>query len=135
MRRKVPANRWNYVCSVLTARARDFAQDLRDEGVHPGRRILWPLILTALRASFPQDSSAETPNADLNLRIAAAILACFPGDLFDSAGQFQALWLIRLNNSAADAQVMLDELLGASPADLKHQSTAPLRSFNRPRRS
>ena len=117
--------------AIDPARARDFAQDLRDEGMHPGRRIVWPLILTALRSCFPQDSSAETPNADLNFRIAAGILACFPGDLFDSTGQFQALWLLRLNNSAADAQIMLDELLGASPADPKHQSTVPLRSFNR----
>lgn len=116
------------------ARAKDFAQDLRDEGVHPGRRIVWPLILTSLRVSFRQDSSAETPNADLNLRIAASILACFPGNLFDSTGQFQSLWLIRLNNSAADVQGMLDELLGASLAGTKHQSIAPDRSFKRLRR-
>jgi hypothetical protein len=115
-------------------RARDFAQDLRNEGLHPGRRIVWPLILTSLRASFRQESSADTPNADLNLRIAASILACFPSELFDSTGQFQSLWLFRLNNIAADAQGMLDELLGVSPGP-KHQSTAPVRSFNRLRPS
>ena len=68
------------------------------------------------------------------LCIAASILACFPGDLFDSTGQFQSLWLIRLNNSAADAQVMLDELLGVSSTGSKHQGTAADRAFKRLRR-
>ncbi len=121
--------------AVDPARAKDFSQDLRDEGVHPGRRLVWPLILTALRTSFRQELADESPNADVNLRIAAAILACFPGNLFDSTGQFQSLWLIRLHNSAADAQIMLDELLGVAPADAKCQNAAPPRSFNRPRRT
>jgi hypothetical protein len=120
--------------AIDPARAKDFAQDLRDEGVHPGRRIVWPLILTSLRASFRQDASAESPNADLNLRIAAGILACFPGDLFDSTGQFQSLWLIRLHNAAADVQGMIEDLLGTSPIGRKDQNTAPVRSFHRPRR-
>jgi hypothetical protein len=113
------------------ARAKDFARDLRDEGAHSSRRIVWPLILASLRASFRQHSAAETPNADLNLRIASGILACFPGDLFDSTGQFQSLWLIRLHNSAADAQVMLDELLGTSSTKPMNQSIAPDRPFKR----
>jgi hypothetical protein len=117
--------------AIDPARAKDFAQDLRDEGVHPGRRIVWPLILASLRASFRQELSAESPNADLNLRIAAGILGCFPGDLFDSTGQFQSLWLIRLNNSAADAQVMLGELLGATSVSPKPQSLLPDRPTNR----
>jgi hypothetical protein len=120
--------------AIDPVRARDFAQDLRDEGVQPGGRIVWPLILTSLRACFRPVSSPATPNADLNLRIAASILACFPNDLFDSTGQFQSLWLLRLNNVAADAQGMLDELLSVSPAGPKNQNIAPVRSFNRIRR-
>ncbi|MCC6127557.1 MAG: hypothetical protein IT426_21580 [Pirellulales bacterium] len=116
------------------ARARDFARDFRDQGAHPGRRIVWPLILASLRASFLRETSAETPNADLNLRIASGILACFPSDLFDSTGQFQSLWLIRLHNSAADAQVLLDELLGVCPSGAKHRDSALARSIYRHRR-
>jgi hypothetical protein len=118
--------------AIDPARAKDFSQDLRDEGVHPGRRIVWSLILTSLRTSFRQESQSESPNADLNQRIAAGILACFPGDLFDSTGQFQSLWLIRLHSSAADAQIMLEELLSPSPVS-KNQEISAVRSFNRRR--
>jgi hypothetical protein len=121
--------------AVNPDRARDFSNDLRDEGVYPGRRIVWPLILSSLRSSFREKLATETPNADVNARIAAGIMACFPGDLFDSTGQFQSLWLIRLNNSAADAQVMLDELLGTAPSAVKHGDASRDRSFRRTRRS
>jgi hypothetical protein len=116
------------------APARDFAQDLRDEGVQPGRRMVWPLILASLRGSFRQEFAAETPNADLNQRIAAGILACFPSDVFDSTGQFQSLWLLRLNNSADDAQVMIEELLGVDDSLTKKKSEIIEASFNRNRR-
>jgi hypothetical protein len=120
--------------AVDPARAKDFAQDLLEEGVHPGRRIVWPLILTSLRAGFRPHSQSETPNTDVNQRIAAGILACFPGDLFDSTGQFQSLWLLRLNNTAADAQGMIDELLGAKALGPAKHPLDQDRSSNRLRR-
>jgi hypothetical protein len=116
-------------------RAKDFAKDLRSEGIVPGRRLVWPLILTALRAGFRQELMADTPNADLNVRIAAGILACFPGEIFDSTGQFQSLWLVRLNNSAADAQVMLNELIGISPPNTEPLHSPHDRPSNRIRRN
>jgi hypothetical protein len=103
-------------------RARDFSRDLREESIHPGRRIVWPLILSSLRACFRQELTAESPNADVNLRIGAGIIACFPSDLFDSTGQFQSLWLVRLNHSASDAQNLLGELLDTST----HRQSTPL---------
>jgi hypothetical protein len=109
-------------------RAKDFSRDLRQEGVHPGRRIVWPLILSSLRACFRQELTAESPNADVNLRIGAGIIGCFPSDLFDSTGQFQSLWLVRLNNSASDAQILLGELLDSPP----HRQSSPF-SHDRPK--
>ena len=60
-------------------------------------------------------SPTISPNADLNARIATAILSCFPAELFDSTGQFRSLWLLRLFNATSDAQGMIAELL-AEPA-------------------
>ena len=54
--------------------------------------------------------SPESPNAELNARIAASILACFPAELFDSTGLLRSLWLMRLTNVAEDTQGMIDEL-------------------------
>ena len=61
---------------------------------------------------FGSGLGAESPNADLNARIAASILACFPDRLFDSTGLMRSLWLMRLTNVAEDTQGMIDELLG-----------------------
>ncbi len=92
-------------------RAKDFAEDLQYRSDLPGGRRVWPLVLASLRAAFRQGFSAESPNADLNARIAASILSCFPTDLFDSTGLLRSLWLIRLTNIAEDTQGMIDDLL------------------------
>jgi len=81
------------------SRAQDFARDLRFQSSRPGGRHAWPLVLSSLRAGYRQGLSAVSPNADLNARIATAILACFPPELFDSPGQFRSLWLLRLLGS------------------------------------
>jgi hypothetical protein len=101
-------------------RAKSFAADLHYESNHPHGRHTWALIQTSLRSSFRQGLSASTPNADLNLRIAAGILACFPAELFDSTGQFRSLWLMRIINSADDTQGMIDDLLKTAP---RHPTT------------
>ena len=81
----------------------------------PGGRQAWPLVVSSLRAAFRQGLEPLSPNADLNDRIAASILCCFPADLFDSTGQFHSLWLVRLGNAASDAQGMIEELLSPEP--------------------
>lgn len=93
-------------------RARDFADDLRQRSGLQGGRLVWPLLLASLRTAFRRGLSVESPNADLNARIAASILACFPADLFDSNGLVRSLWLMRLTTAAEDTQGMIDELLG-----------------------
>ena len=94
-------------------RARDFAEDLRYRGGCANGRHVWPLVLASLRAAFQPGLCPESPNADLNARIAASILACFPADSFDSVGLLRSLWLMRLTNVAEDTQVMIDDLLAS----------------------
>ena len=65
----------------------------------------------SLRAAFSRGLGPTSPNYDLNGRIAAAILSCFSGDLFDSTGLFRSLWMVRTAQAASDAQGMIDELL------------------------
>jgi hypothetical protein len=94
-------------------RAADFAQDLKLQSTSPSQRQAWPLVVSSLRAAFRQGLAPISPNADLNTRIANAILACFPSDLFDSTGPFRSLWLLRLSNAANDAQGLIDDLLAS----------------------
>ena len=97
--------------AIDSRRARDFAQDLKYQGNFPGGRHAWPLVLASLRSAFRQGLGPLSPNADLNARIAASILSCFPPELFDSTGLFRSLWLLRLANVTNDAQGMIRELL------------------------
>ncbi len=102
--------------AVDPIRARDFSEDLQYQCNLKGGRHAWPLVLASLRTAFGRGLSPDAPNADLNGQIAASILACFPGELFDSTGLFRSLWMVRLTNTADDAQGMLDELLAVDAA-------------------
>ena len=82
--------------AVDQRRAKDFSQDLHYQCRSPGGRHAWPLVLASLRAAFQQGMSQESPNADLNGRIAKSILSCFQPELFDSTGLFCSMWLMRL---------------------------------------
>ncbi len=97
--------------AVDPRRAMDFSQDLHYQCRSPGGRHAWPLVLASLRAAFQQGMTQQSPNADLNGRIAASVISCFQPELFDSTGLFCSMWLMRLINAANDAQGMLDELL------------------------
>ena len=97
--------------AVDPQRAKDFSKDLNYQCQHPGGRQAWPLILASVRAAYQQGMSPNSPNADLNGRIASSILSCFQPELFDSTGLFCSMWLMRLVNSANDTQGMIEELL------------------------
>ncbi len=113
---------WEDVCHVAIdpRRAAEFAGDLREQGRRPGGRAVWPLVQASLRAGFWRGLAAVSPNADLNARIGAAVLAAFPPELFDSVGLVRSVWQLRLSNAADDAAGMLAELTDAgdrSPAE------------------
>ncbi len=93
------------------SRARDFASDLKHESEHTSDGQVWKLVLASLRAAFQHGLSDASPNADLNERIAASVLACFRSELFDSSGLVKSLWLVRLNQAADDTQGLIDELV------------------------
>ena len=88
-------------------RARQFADDLRDERGTQGRRHIWPLTVSSLAASFPGTAAAHP---ELNGKVASSILACFPAGEFDSVGMFQSLWTMRLWHAATDAEGMVNTL-------------------------
>jgi hypothetical protein len=92
-------------------RAKEFAQEFARQARKPGQDALRPLLLGSLRASF-YEGLYYSPNADLNARIAAAVLACFPPETLDPQSLPQSLWMARIAKIANDAQGLLDELLG-----------------------
>jgi hypothetical protein len=94
-------------------RANEFARDLRDQSRQPGGRYARPLVMASLRAAFRQGLAPESPNADLNSRIAGSILSAFPPELFDATGAFRSAWLVRLTSFTDDAKGAIDELLEA----------------------
>jgi hypothetical protein len=93
------------------SRSRDFASDLANEQEHTAPEQMWELILASLRAAFQHGLADDNPNADLNERIAASVLACFHTDLFDSTPLAQGMWLMRMNRTAEDAQDLIDNLV------------------------
>jgi hypothetical protein len=97
-------------------RAIEFSRDLNYQSNTKGGRYAWPLLQGSLRAAFRRGMAPVSPNEDLNAQIGSAILACFPGDLFDSTGLFRSLWLHRMTNVASDVQVMIDTLVGIGPS-------------------
>jgi hypothetical protein len=101
--------------AVDPRRAGDFARDLNYQNHSASGRQAWPVVLSSLQSAFREGLVPESPNADLNARIAAAVLAVFPAELFDSTGLYHSLWLTRLMNAAQDAQGMIDELMRNRP--------------------
>ncbi len=94
------------------ARAQDFADDF-SLGFQKGKtsREAWALLSASMRTTFARRLQDDTDNADLNGRIAGAILACFPAEMFDSVGVYHSLWQSRLSAMTSDTQVMVEELL------------------------
>ena len=108
------------------SRVADFADDLAYQRERPGGQYLWPLTMVSLRGAFQRGLCSHSPNADANARVASSILACFPPEVFDGTGQFQSMWLMRLTSNTADAQGMIEELLGpARPTSSGPLSAAP----------
>jgi len=97
-------------------RAKDYADDLGCRSGPGEGQVAWPIVLASLRAAFGGGLSPASPNADLNARIAASIVACFRSGFSDFSGLCQSAWLVRLSNVANDAQEMIDELLALDEA-------------------
>ena len=92
-------------------RARDFAEDFSPATHSKTSRDAWALLTASLRATFSRRLESDSPSEELNSRIAGAILACFPAEMFDSVGVYHSLWQSRLSAMTSDTQVMVEELL------------------------
>ncbi|HEX7449459.1 MAG TPA: hypothetical protein VF306_18020 [Pirellulales bacterium] len=66
--------------------AREFAHDFRGQHAWQRGGQAWSLALASLRASFHDEPKTTTGNEAFNKQIAAAVLACFGREMFDSAG-------------------------------------------------
>jgi hypothetical protein len=104
--------------AVDAKRAQDFAEDVTARRGFEPSRLAWPLLLVSLRTGFQRELGAVSPNADVNARIASAILACFPSQMFDSTGLFGSLWLMRITSAAEEAQTMIEELLAPEQPEI-----------------
>ena len=71
----------------------------------------WQLAVASLRATFERGLSDDSPNGDLNQRIASSILACFHSELFDAGGMLKSHWILRLSQIADDTQGLVEDLL------------------------
>ncbi len=79
-------------------------------GAGPGATRRWSIALAALQTTRIAGLDTRSPNADLNARIAAAVVSSLPPTLFDGAGVPRALWLARMYAVSDDAQQRLTQL-------------------------
>ena len=79
------------------ARVGDFAFDAR-EHLRSGNSsdMAATMIVAGMRSSLRRLATDRSPNADLNLEIATALVAGFAPDFFDSHGHLRSTWLERL---------------------------------------
>jgi len=103
-------------------RAIEFSRDLEFQTDQESGRHAWPLLQASLRAAFQRGLAPVSPNEDVNAKIAAAVLSCFPADLFDSTGLFRSLWLDRMANVTSDVQGMIETLVAPGPPEMVGRS-------------
>lgn len=126
-------SQWNEL-AFEPHRAAEFAAEFAPPAAPLRLRPAWQLWLASLRATFRTSPTAPSPNAEINARIAATVIACFPPEVFDSTGLIRSLWFHRMQQTADDALGLLDQLLGpADPPDasilLRNRSSS---RFGRP---
>lgn len=91
-------------------RVRDFAGDRHLEN-HDRRNQMEALLLASLKSSLQQDILTWTANPDLNQEIAAGVLACIPGDRFDSTGIPKSIMLMQMEQVQSDTHAMVASLI------------------------
>jgi hypothetical protein len=116
-----------FVCEA--DRFRGYVAELaRGDNGAAGDRDPAGVLQTTVRSLVRHALLEDAPNADLNERVAAAILSGFPPDLFDHHGLFRSLWLLRLMKTADDAERWITDLFGSESGS---HSTGPFpRRFN-----
>jgi len=62
------------------------------------------------QSGFRTPLAAGSPNPDLNARIAAGVVGCFPDEVFQRSDWPFPLWFAHVMSTAEEAQSMIDEL-------------------------
>lgn len=100
-------------------RVTDFHREQR-ETLGPEFQTRQRILASSFSADFARKQNPYVANPDLNHDVAAGVLACFPGDRFDSNGlpkSVQAIWLEKAHH---DTQMLVDHL-----ADFETRAEAP----------
>jgi hypothetical protein len=108
------------------SRASDFADDFVIQHSLESETQIAALLAASICAAFAKCLCPTAANPDLNSRIATAILACVPAELFDSNGIYHSIWLARLSAMANDTETLINDLLAAEA------STVPPLAHYRP---
>ena len=91
------------------SRVGDFAFDAREHlrsGASSDMAVT--MVVAGMRSSLNPRSSHRSPNADLNLEIATALVGGFSPDFFDSHGHLRSTWLERLRRVPSDSPLTSD---------------------------
>lgn len=91
-------------------RVKDFYQEQRQAlGTEFENRQ--KVLAASFSADLLRDSVAHPANPDVNQKIAAGVLACFPSDRFDCHGLPKSIRLLWVEKAHQDTQMFLDHLI------------------------
>jgi hypothetical protein len=92
-------------------RALQFAADRREQRPHRHDDEAWSLSIASLKAAFRYMTLPGAANPDLNDQIAAAVIACLPGEALEPTSLMRSLWLSRLAHACADMEGLVASAL------------------------
>ena len=90
-------------------RVKDFREENRDcsHGAERTRRMLYA---ASQSEDFNRVAVKFAANPEINRRIAAGVLACFPADRFDSFGMPKSIQLIWMEKNSDETQLLINHL-------------------------
>jgi hypothetical protein len=91
-------------------RMREFHRDQKMMNI-PERRQANNLLAGSLSADLKRVGSRFPANPDLNRKIAAGIMACYPRDPFAAGSFSQSTWSVQIESLQTNAQMLIDQLL------------------------
>lgn len=125
------AERWSdMLCSSLIVRhelfelafdrkrVRDFAIDFQPPKHNASP--MWQLISVSIAGAFQSGLAPQSPSSVLNQKISTAILECFGASTFDALGSMKSPLVMRMNQTADQAQGWIDELLLADAPHISY---------------
>ena len=91
-------------------RVRDFAADRHLEN-HERRQQMESLLLASLTSGLQRNVSSWSANPDLNREIVSGVLACIPGDRFDTTGLPKSVMMMQMEQVQNDTHAMVQSLI------------------------